>query len=156
MKLIIFTALIVMVFSVNAGEPLGNPQGDTNISIESIKSFSIGKCKKPSILDRNLLQQTWFFNEAKTDHGVTFGTYSFTDYSTHEWSRASYCIEGKTIIATYFNYQPRVLVNGIEKRKEAYVRIRVLPSIHMNIEELTENKLIIKWAESDEKLVLFR
>ena len=125
------------------------------------RELSEGECKVKEQLNRYLLQQTWFFDEDKTGFGMIFGYYGFSNSSDTIWTQASFCIDGKSIIATYYYYEPDYYepdasVNREYIRAETNSTLRTLPNIEMVVETLTENRLVFWLPASKEKLSLYR
>ena len=116
------------------------------------RELSEGKCKTTGQVNRQLLQQTWFFDEEKTDFGMIFDYYSFSDYSKPEQTNVSFCIDGKSLIATQYYFVPDFSVNS----DKIVSKLHAFPSVEMNVETLTENKIVFRFPASKETLTLYR
>lgn len=156
MKVVLIFVLSLITGFVFAHEVPKELVAGSDEKIKYEKKISEGKCSTKEKVNRHLLQQNWFFDESKTDHGIIFGQTGFSDYSRSQWTTASYCIDGNSIIATYYDYEPRFSINGELVHEQRFLKLRSSPSITMVVETLTDNKLILYFPASKDKLDLYR
>ena len=97
MKLSLFL-LLVTTFAIAHETPEELVKGN-NLRADFEQKLIEGKCSGKEEINRQLLQQSWFFNESKTDHGIIFGKTGFSDYSITPYPSAAYCIEKHTFNA---------------------------------------------------------
>ena len=151
MSILCFACLL---YSVDSGAD--ERESEHSVTEVFEQTLIAGECREPGTVDRHLLQQSWYFDSALSDIGVAFGSHGFADYSTNPSTTAGYCIEGETIVAKYYSYEPSLSVNGEKVREEAHKDMRMIPPVRMHVELLTESKLILRWEGIDEKIELFR
>ena len=131
-----------------------------NSDLDAISDFEQAiikdKCSSGEEINRYHLQQNWFFNESKTDHGMIFGQTGFADYSISPNLHAAYCIEKDMLIASYYHFSPSYSINGERISEGELFKYRSIPAIRIQIKTLTQNRMVLFFVESKEELILYR
>ena len=154
MKLSLFILLVTT--SVIAHETPQDLVTGNDLRADFEQNLIEDNCSGKEEINRQLLQQNWFFNESKTDHGIIFGQTGFSDYSIAPYPSAAYCIDKRTLIVKYYNYEPNYFINGELISEQKFLKYRSIPSIKILVKMLTENKLVLFFPESKEELILHR
>jgi hypothetical protein len=104
-SIIVLAALIVGGYCWQARG--AHPLDEQRVIIDSLSQEQ--RCTEPEEIERSLLQQTWFHDEASTRVAGLFGQTSFGLYSGDEQTpvetHGAFCISGKELRVRYYERQ---------------------------------------------------
>ena len=123
-----------------------------------------GKCTKPEMLNRTLLQQTWFHSDKFIKVGIVFDQTSFTYYkntdnSTEKRIEGAFCINGKDLIVRYYkvDYVPSKIDFKSTNTTISFSRkIRPLNEGGITVIELTKKIMTLKFNGEDGTHTFYR
>lgn len=143
-----------------------SPAEATNIEKELEQEAKLvqGKCTKNEMIDRWLLQQSWFYDQQFTDVAGAFGQSSFGMFESgnpkQNLREGVFCIEGRNLFVRYFKryYFP----SGFEFRSPSNWTVKFsswlvpLEEDVFTVQELTREHMILKFASDGDEHVFYR
>ena len=119
------------------------------------------KCTQPEMVDRHLLQQSWFHDENFSELAGAFGQFTFSLYErgTAEPSplEGAYCIEGKILHVRYFerSYVP-VRIRPTEMAIEFGTTLKPLGEDMITVRELNNERMVLSFNSDGSERVFYR
>jgi len=151
--LLVATAILIL-------DSLGASRSSEEVSAEVVQLVD-GKCTQPELIDRSLLQKSWFYDEGFSKLAGGFGQSGFALYQEGAWERGplegAYCIDGKEIIVRYFERRHvPVGLRPSELTIEFGTKLRALGEDIYSVQELTEERMVLTFASDGLDHVFYR
>ncbi|MGB1800513.1 MAG: hypothetical protein ACPHLK_06755 [Gammaproteobacteria bacterium] len=160
-KYLLGNAIVLLLFFLyflwDARGASQNSQEITEMEISLIR----GKCSGTEQINRNLLQQSWFYDEKFNELAGAFGTYGFTLYEQNsednKRKEGSFCIEGNNLYVRYFDrrFVP-VKVRLFEGVIEYGTKIKPLDEDLFTIKELNKDIMVILIRSDGKEKAFYR
>jgi hypothetical protein len=158
--LIVLASLLVAWFAWDA-------RGATHSLDEElafVDSLSKGKCTKPDEVDRWLLQQSWFHDEASTRLAGIFGQANFGFYIDEplqqEEVHGAFCISGKELLVRYYErrHVPTSIAFGDPHGVEIKFGVKIVPAgtDRILVRELTSKHMVLHFESSGKEREFYR
>ena len=157
---VVVVTLLFVAAAVLFLDSLGASRTIEEIAAEEAKLVD-GKCSHPELIDRWLLQQSWFHDERFTKLAGAFGQSSFGLYQEggmgQEPLEGAFCIDGNNLVVRYFKrrYVPVGLRPGA-LTIEFGTKLHAMGEDTYVVQELTEERLVLTFASDGLDHVFYR
>ena len=123
-------------------------------------SLVAGRCGKAEAIDRWLLQQSWFHDQAFTRLGGAFGQTSFTIYGEQDTSKeveGPFCISGTDLMVRYYSRRFVPVKVSLSQLSVSFgVELIPLSEDVYSVCELTKDEMILVFASDGQEHAFYR
>jgi len=149
-------AAVVAFFLWNASTVLRTPQEEQARELALVRD----QCTRPEIVDRRLLQQSWYYDSAFQKLAGAFAESTFVwfrDGDPTHLVEGAFCISGSDLMVTYFERQfVPVSVKPASLAIEFGVKLKPLGKDTFKVEKLDEHRLVLFFESDRREHVFFR
>lgn len=120
-----------------------------------------GRCTESEAIDRWLLQQSWFYDQAFTRLAGAFGQSSFSLYKNGDTTKppleGAFCINGSDLIVRYYerHFVP-VMVRPSKLSVEFGTKLTPLGQDIYRVKELTKDRMVLNFESDGLEHVFYR
>lgn len=119
------------------------------------------KCNKPELIDRHLLQQSWFYDNEYSELAGAFGQWGFSLYEqageTLDYIQGTYCIEGKKLYVKYYKLKfVPIRIKFKEAKIEYGAKLKILGEDIFITEELNNKKMVLTFLSDKNTRTFYR
>jgi hypothetical protein len=165
LKWIVLAAFVIFLLSKCVYDGINAVNVDSiKDSMEQESRLVEGKCTKSEMINRWLLQQSWFYDEQYTDLAGAFGQVSFGMFNKgnpkKEYIQGAFCIAGNNLIVRY--YETSAVPNSFEFRSlsdwtiKFGSKIKPLGEDIYKVQELTEKRMTLRFQSDGNEHVFYR
>ena len=120
-----------------------------------------GQCTESETIDRWLLQQSWFYDQAFTSLAGAFGQSSFSLYKNGDTTQpplqGAFCINGNDLIVRYYKrYFVPVMVRPSKLSVEFGTKLKPLGQDIYRVKELNKHRMVLNFESDGLEHVFYR
>jgi len=150
-------AAAAAVFLWTSTTALRTPEEEAARELELVR----GRCVGAESVDRWLLQQSWYYDQAFHNLAGAFGQSSFSWYKDGDLTQAAtdgaFCISGSDLMVTY--YERQFVPIGAKPSTltvEFGMRLKPLGKDTYRVKELNEHRMVLVFESDGREHVFFR